>query len=135
MWKEVCKDKEMAGVIHFGFGCGIKVKDIDPALEALETNIFCNFKLVYSFCFQASYFVLDRSIGEIRSTVDFGFLLVLLKILHEKYDFGTAKDKMIINSNFIFILCYKFEVDTQFETEVNVFQSQGYKKQKCSGSL
>lgn len=63
LWEEFCKDKEMAGVTHFGFGCDIKIKDIEPSLETLEANIFWNFKVVYSFCFQASYFILDRNIG------------------------------------------------------------------------
>lgn len=49
--------KAMAEVTQFGFGCGIKVKDTEPALEALETNIFWNFKFIYSFYFQASYFI------------------------------------------------------------------------------
>lgn len=65
MWNEFCKGEGMAGVTHFGFGCDIKVKDIEPALEALETNIFCNFRPVYSLYFQAGYFILEKSFGEI----------------------------------------------------------------------
>lgn len=81
--KEFCKDEEMAGITHFGFGCGIKIKDVEPALEALETNIFWDFRVLYSFCFHASYFILDKNTDEIRSTVDFrlGFFWFFWKCL------------------------------------------------------
>lgn len=71
LWKEFCKDKGIAGVTHFGFGCGINSKMYNLLLKHLKPTFSGILKWFIPSVFRPCCFILDKNTDEIRSTVDF----------------------------------------------------------------